>query len=314
MSVEAPPPSRRAGRLARAWNSDLASSFRANVPAVIAAIVFLAMLAGALLAPWIAPTNPYDIRTLDLANSLLPPVWSRDGQWPYLLGTDDQGADVLSSILFGMRISLGVGIASVAVSLAIGVGLGLVAAYFGGVLDSLIMRAADVQLTFPAFLMALLIGGVTQAMLSAQGRARIAIPLVILALGIAHWPHFARLARAAALVEKGKDYVLAAQVMRQSRARIMFTHLLPNVSTPLLVLATLDFAFAIMGEATLSFLGVGVPITQPSLGTLIRFGYQQLFSGYWWIVVFPSLILIVLVVAINVLGDWLRDAANPKLR
>ncbi len=296
------------------WNTDALRSFRRSPAAVVALLVCAALAVGAAMAPWIAPTNPYDIRTLDLGNSLLPPIWRPDGQMPFLLGTDEQGADVLSSILYGMRISLVVGLASVLVSILIGVTLGIVAGYVGGIVDAVIMRAADVQLTFPAFLMALLIGGVTQAMLSTPMRAQLAVPLVVLALGVAHWPHFARLARASTLVERGKDYVLAARLMRQPRWRILATHILPNVSTPLLVLATLDFAFAIMGEATLSFLGVGVPVTQPSLGTLIRFGYAQLFSGNWWIVVFPSLTLVVLVVAINVLGDWLRDALNPKLR
>jgi peptide/nickel transport system permease protein len=300
--------------LLRFWNAEYVLSFRQNPPAVVALLVILFLAGGAVLAPWIASTNPYDIRTLDLGNSLLPPIWLPNGQSPFLLGTDDQGADVLSSILYGMRISLVVGLASVTVSVLIGVTLGILAGYFGGLVDALVMRAADVQLTFPAFLMALLIGGITQALLTTQMRAQLAIPLVVLALGIAHWPHFARLARSDTMVEKQKDYVLAAQLMRQAPSRILATHLLPNVSTPLLVLATLDFAFAIMGEATLSFLGVGVPVTQPSLGTLIRFGYAQLFSGNWWIVMFPSLTLVVLVVSINVLGDWLRDELNPRLR
>jgi peptide/nickel transport system permease protein len=296
------------------WKTEHLWALLQSPPAVVALLICVFLSGGAALAPWLAPTNPYDMRTLDLGNSLLPPLWLPGGQSPFFLGTDDQGADVLSSIFYGLRISLVVGLASVAVSILIGVTLGVVAGYLGGPLDILIMRAADVQLTFPAFLMALLIGGITQALLSTQMRAQIAIPLVVLALGIAHWPHFARLARSSTLVEKQKDYVLAAQLMQQAPSRILATHLLPNISTPLLVLATLDFAFAIMGEATLSFLGVGVPVNQPSLGTLIRFGYAQLFSGNWWIVVFPSLTLVVLVVAINILGDWLRDELNPRLR
>jgi peptide/nickel transport system permease protein len=302
------------GLFRRLWDSDEVHGFRSEPGAVVALAVCLLLALGALLAPWIAPTNPYDQKTLDLGNSLLPPIWAKDGQWPFLFGTDDQGADVLSSILYGMRISLAVGLASVAVSIAIGVTLGLLAGYLGGLTDAIVMRAADVQLTFPAFLMALLIGGVTQAMLPAPVRAQVALPLVILALGVAHWPHFARLARGGAMVEKQKDYVSAARLLKLRPTRILATHVLPNVSGPLLVLATLDFAFAIMGEATLSFLGVGVPVTQPSLGTLIRFGYAQLFSGNWWIVAFPSLTLVVLVVAINVLGDRLRDVLNPRLR
>lgn len=282
--------------------------------AALAGLVCLVLFGAALLATWIAPTNPYDLRTLDLGNSLIPPIWRPDGQVPFLLGTDDQGADVLSSILFGLRTSILVGLLSVVVSLSLGGGLGMVAGYRGGWLDSLVMRAADVQLTFPAFLMALLIGGVTQALLPTQMRQMLATPLVILALGIAHWPHFARLARGATMVESRKDYVLAAQLVQPGALRVALIHVLPNVSNALWVLATLDFAFAIMGEATLSFLGIGVPVSQPSLGTLIRFGYAQLFSGYWWIAFFPSLTMIILVMAINILGDYLRDALNPQLR
>jgi peptide/nickel transport system permease protein len=298
----------------RFWTSEHFRSLVQSPTAVVSLVICVLFIGGAAFAPWIAPTNPYDIRTLDLGNSLLPPIWLSGGQSPFLLGTDDQGADVLSSILFGLRVSLVVGFASITVSILIGVTLGIIAGYVGGPLDVLIMRAADVQLTFPAFLMALLIGGITQALLSTQMRAQAAIPLVVLALGIAHWPHFARLARSSTMVEKQKDYVFAARLLHQAPSRILATHLLPNVSTPLLVLATLDLAFAIMGEATLSFLGVGVPVNTPSVGTLIRFGYAQLFSGNWWIVVFPSLTLVVLVVSINILGDWLRDELNPRLR
>ncbi len=281
---------------------------------VLAALVLAVLCGSALIAPWIAPTNPFDIGTLDLGNSLLPPIWLPQGQAPFLLGTDDQGADVLSSILFGLRTSIAVGALSVLVSLVIGGGLGILAGYCGGILDAVVMRAADVQLTFPAFLMALLIGGVTQAVLPTQMRQLLAVPLVIVALGVAHWPHFARLARGATMVEARRDYVLAAQLVRPNPVRIALVQVLPNVSNALWVLATLDFAFAIIGEAQLSFLGIGVPASQPSLGTLIRFGYAQLFSGYWWIALFPSLTMIILVVAINLLGDWLREALNPRLR
>lgn len=298
----------------RAWNSDLGWRLRRRPLVIAAALVVLAFVLGALLAPWVAPTNPYDIATLDLTDARLPPLWQQGGQWPFLLGTDDQGADVVSAILFGLRVSLLVGALAVATSLVVGVALGLISGYFGGWADALIMRTADIQLTFPAFLMALLIGGITQSLLPAATRLRLALPVVILALGIAHWPHFARLVRSAARVEKTKDYVLAAQLIGRGAGAVMVRHLLPNVLNPVLVLASLDFAFAIMGEATLSFLGFGVPATRPSLGTLIRFGYALLFSGDWWLVVFPCLALVALVVAINLVSDWLRDALNPRLR
>ena len=285
---------------------------RRDPPALLAALVCAALALAALLAPVIAPADPRDPANLDLLNAQLPPLWFGSGQWPFLLGTDDQGADVLSSILFGLRISLLVGLLAVALSLLIGVTLGLVSGYFARLLDAAIMRAADVQLTFPAFLTALLIGGVTQSLLPPSERAALAVPAVIAALGIAHWPHFARLVRGATMIEKNRDYVRAARLIGERPARILFTHILPNVLTPVLVLATLDIAFAVMGEATLSFLGVGVPITDASLGTLIRLGYDKLFSGAWWIAVFPSLALVALVMAINVLGDSLRDAFGPS--
>ncbi len=285
---------------------------RPSVTVVTAALLVLMLVAGAMFAPWIAPTDPHDMAGLDLTVALTPPIWRPGGQLPFLLGTDDQGADVLSSILFGLRVSLLVGALAVAVSLLAGVILGLASGYFGGVWDALVMRAADVQLTFPAFLTALLIGGISQSLLPPLQRNRFAVPVVILALGIAHWPHFARLVRGTTRSERGKEYVQSARLLGAGRWRILVLHILPNALTPVLVLAALDFAFAVMGEATLSFLGVGVPIADPSLGTLIRLGYDKLFSGAWWIALFPSLVLVALVMAVNVLGEWLRLAINPR--
>jgi peptide/nickel transport system permease protein len=282
--------------------------------ATLAAIVLVLVVAAALLAPWLAQTNPYDLATLDLLDSHLPPAFMAGGDPRFLLGTDSQGADLLSLILYGLRTSLMVGLMAVSISVALGTVAGLASGYAGGLLDSVVMRVADVQFTFPAMLLALLIGGISQSLLPADKRAVFAVPIVVLALGISHWPHFARLVRGAALVERQKDYVAAARLGGRGHLAIMFGQILPNVLNPVLVLATLDIAFAIMAEATLSFLGFGVPPTEPSLGTLIRIGYGYLFSGEWWVVIFPALTLSGMLVAVNVFGDWLRDQLDPRLR
>ncbi len=276
--------------------------------------VLLALLFGTVFAPLIARSNPYDLASLDLLDSRLPPFWLPGGDPRFLLGTDSQGADLVSLILYGLRTSLIVGVLAVAVSVLVGTGLGLLAGYAGGWKDALVMRVADVQFTFPAILLALLIGGISRMLLAEQARDASALILVVASLGIAHWPHFARLVRGAAMAERGKDYVAAARLIGHGAGRIMLQSILPNVLNAVFVLATLDIAFAIMGEATLSFLGFGLPPTQPSLGTLIRMGYGNLFSGEWWVVIFPSLTLVALVMAINAVGDWLRDALNPRLR
>ncbi len=306
---------RRAG-VKIGYGTDLVGELHdATQPAVMVATgLCAALVAAAILATWIAPTNPYDLRTLNLLDSLLPPAWVEGGDRRFLLGTDSQGGGILSLIMFGARISLIVGCLAVCVSVFLGMLLGLTAGYIGGRVDAVIMRIADIQFTFPSLLMALLIGGISQSVMSERMRASFAVPVVILALGISHWPHFGRLVRGATLVEKNKDYVAAARLVGRSKLGIMLRHVLPNVLNPVLALATLDIAFAIMGEATLSFLGFGVPPTEPSLGTLIRNGYAYLFSGEWWIVIFPSMTLVILVFAINIIGDWLRDALNPKLR
>lgn len=281
---------------------------------LIGAALLVLLVGAALLAPVIATTDPYDLASLDLLNSRLPPVWTDYGQPPFLLGTDGQGADLLSLILYGMRTSLAVGVLAVMLSCGLGTLLGLVAAWYGGTAGAIIMRAADIQFTFPAIVLALLIGGLAQAALPPATLDRLALPLVVLALGLSHWPHFARLVRGAALVEREKDYVAAARLSGRSGGFILRRHILPNVVNPIAVLATLDIAFAVMGEATLSFLGFGMPASQPSLGTLIKVGYGYLFSGEWWVVVFPSAVLILLLVSVNVFGDWLRDRLDPKLR
>ena len=303
-----------ASALARAFDSDLWWSFKRSPVTVASAVVALVCIIGALLAPWIAPHNPFDLATLNLGDAFKPPAWSADGDPLYPLGTDDQGRDVLSAIMYGARISLLVGVCSVVFSTLVGVAVGLLAGYLGGTMDSLLMRIADIQLTFPSILIALLVDGVVRAAVPREVHDQIALFVVIFAIGISAWPQFARTVRGSTLVERNKEYVLAARIIGISQVRIMLTHVLPNVIGPVLVIATLNLGFAILAEATLSFLGVGVPPTQPSLGTLIRIGNDFLFSGEWWITIFPGIALICMVLSVNLLGDWLRDALNPRLR
>jgi peptide/nickel transport system permease protein len=300
--------------LARFWDSDLFWSFRRTPTAVISAIVALVCVVGAFAAPLLAPYNPFDLASLDLMDAFNPPAFMEEGAWAHPFGTDDQGRDVLSAIMYGARVSLLVGLSATAFALTLGVLVGLTAGYAGGVVDALLMRIADVQLTFPNILVALLVDGVARAALPREIHDQLAVYVVIVAIGISDWPRFARTVRGSALVERNKEYVLAARVIGISPARIMLTHVLPNVLGPLLVLATLNLGLAILSEATLSFLGVGVPPTQPSLGTLIRVGNDFLFSGEWWIAIFPGLALVAMVLSVNLLGDWLRDALNPRLR
>jgi peptide/nickel transport system permease protein len=301
-------------RVAVWWDSDLAYSFRHAPVAVVSAIVLVVMLGAALLAPWVAPHNPFDLATLNLLDALTPPHGVAGAKPEYLLGTDDQGRDLLSAIMFGTRISLLVGLAAVALAVVIGVSLGLISGYAGGRLDAFIMRAADVQLSFPAILIALLIDGILRAVLPRSAHGDVALIVLIIAIGVSNWPQYARTVRGSTLVEKNKEYVQAARVIGVGTPAIVFRHLLPNVLGPVLVIGTINIATAILIEATLSFLGVGVPPTRPSLGTLIRVGQDFLFSGEWWITIFPGAALVIMVLAINLLGDWLRDALNPKLR
>jgi peptide/nickel transport system permease protein len=300
--------------LDRAWDSDLAYSFRHSPVTIVAALLTLVCAGGALFAPWLAPHNPFDLASLELNDAFTPPFWAEGGRGTFPLGTDDQGRDVLSTIMYGARVSLGVGVAAVLFAMLVGVALGLIAGYVGGRLDAFIMRVADVQLSFPAILIALLIDGVARVALPADAHAHIAIPVLILAIGVSGWVQYARTVRGSTLVERNKEYVQAARVIGRAPAAILLRHVLPNVLGPVLVLATIHIATAIITEATLSFLGVGMPPTQPSLGTLIRIGNDFLFSGEWWITVFPGIALVVLVLSVNLLGDWLRDALNPKLR
>lgn len=300
--------------LGRLWDSDLFYSFRTSPTAVLAAAIALVLMVGALFAPWLAPHDPMDVASLSLLDSFKPPIGMPDADWSNILGTDNQGRDVLSAIMYGMRISLAVGFLSVIFAIVVGIALGLLAGYVGGALDTLLMRVADIQLTFPSILTALLIDGIITAALPTEMREKLQIYVIVFAIGISLWPNFARTIRGSTLVERNKDYVMAARVIGVPTWRIMISHVLPNVIGPVLVIGTLGLGLAVIAEATLSFLGVGLPPTQPSLGTLIRFGNDYLFSGQWWVTVFPGLALVLLVLAINLLGDWLRDALNPKLR
>jgi peptide/nickel transport system permease protein len=302
------------GVFARTLDSDLWHSFRASPLTVASAVVTLILVMAALLAPLIAPHQPFDPGSISILDSFLPPAWESGGDPRFLLGTDDQGRDVLSTILYGMRISLAVGFASVIFAMVLGVSLGLVAGYMGGVVDSVIMRIADVQLTFPAILIALLIDGVARGVAGPRAHEDMILFVLVLSIGLSFWVQYARTVRGSVLVEANKEYVLAARLIGLGRLTIMFKHVLPNVMGPVLVIATINLALAIITEATLSFLGVGVPSTQPSLGTLIRIGNDFLFSGEWWITMFPGITLAILALAVNLLGDWLRDALNPKLR
>ncbi|MCA3226950.1 MAG: ABC transporter permease [Burkholderiales bacterium] len=302
------------GWLARAWDSDVAYSFRHSPVAMVAALVAFVMVFAAAFAQWVAPHNPFDLATISLMDASLPPAWEAQGNPKFWLGTDDQGRDVFSAILFGMRISLMIGLASVVLSVILGVGLGLLSGYVGGRLDAFIMRVCDVMLSFPAILVALLIDGVFRAVLPRDAHSEVAFYVLVLAIALSGWVQYARTVRGSTLVEKNKEYVQAARVIGVSKIAIMLKHVLPNVTGPVLVLATVHIASAILTEATLSFLGVGVPPTTPSLGTLIRIGNEFLFSGEWWITIFPGVALVLLVLSVNLLGDWLRDALNPRLR
>ncbi len=301
------------GRLARFLDGDVWFSFKSSPVAIGAALIAFICIFCAAFAPWVAPHNPFDLTTLDLADARLPPAWMPEGSSKYLLGTDDQGRDILSALMYGARISLLVGVASVVLSLVVGVGLGLLSGFAGGKVDAFIMRVCDVMLSFPSILVALLIDGVGRAMFP-NAHDTLAFGVLIIAISLTGWVQYARTVRGSTLVERNKEYVQAARVIGVAPWRIMFKHVLPNVLGPVLVLATIQVAAAILTEATLSFLGVGVPPTSPSLGTLIRVGNDFLFSGEWWITIFPGAMLVLIALSVNLLGDWLRDALNPRLR
>ncbi|SFQ09212.1 ABC transporter permease [Variovorax sp. 770b2] len=299
--------------LARWLDSDVGYSFRTSPVAMVAALIALACLFCAAFAGWVSPHNPFDLATLELGDARLPPAWSAEGSSKYLLGTDDQGRDILSAVIYGARISMIVGVVSVVLSVVVGVVFGLLAGFLGGWLDSFLMRVCDVMLSFPPILVALLIAGVGRALFPGAHES-LAFGVLIISISLTGWVQYARTVRGSTLVERNKEYVQAARVTGVAPIRIMLRHVLPNVMGPVMVLATIQVATAIITEATLSFLGVGVPPTSPSLGTLISIGNQYLFSGEWWITVFPGLMLVLIALSVNLLGDWLRDALNPRLR
>ena len=295
-------------------NNDIGYSFVKSKIAVISTIVFLTILICSTFAELIAPYNPFDPVTVSLLDAFTPPVWVDGGSTNFVLGTDQQGRDMLSTIIYGSRISLIVGFASILFAMSLGTFLGVTSGFFGGRYEIIVMRFTDVQLTIPSILMALLVDGIARGFISKSLHNDMAIYVLIFAIGISEWPQFARVTRAATLVEKNKEYILASKIIGLSNFLIMFKHILPNILRPILVIATIGLALAIITESTLSFLGVGVPPTTPSLGTLIRFGNDFLFSGEWWITFFPAIFLVVLALSINLLGDWMRDALNPKLK
>ena len=299
--------------LKRFFAGDVWHSFKSSPVAIMAAVIAFTCIFCALFADVIAPHDPFDLASLELSNAQMPPAWVEGGSTKFLLGTDDQGRDILSTLMYGARISLLVSFAAVSLSIVVGVGLGLLSGFIGGPLDAFIMRVCDVMLSFPAILVALLIDGVGRALFP-NAHDTLAFGVLILAIALTGWIRFARTVRGSTMVERNKEYVQAARVIGTKPWRIMLKHVLPNVMGPVLVLATIDVAAAILIESTLSFLGVGVPPTKPSLGTLIRVGNDFLFSGEWWITVFPGAVLMLIALSVNLLGDWLRDALNPRLR
>ncbi|MDN3555108.1 ABC transporter permease [Halomonas maura] len=300
-------------RRERLRDSYLLYSFLRDPIAQLSLLVFIVLVAAAVLAPWLAPMNPYDLAQIDILASELPPLWIDGSDPAYLMGTDAQGRDLLSTILYGARVSLIIGFGAVAMQAALGVCFGLLAGYLGGRVDAFLMRLADIQLSFSTLMVAIVVGALFKAIFGGATYSAYAVPLLVLIIGLAEWPQYARTVRASVLAEKGKEYVDAARVMGLSSRRIMFRHILPNTLSPIFVISTVQVANAIISEAALSFLGLGMPETQPSLGSLIKSGFDYIQSGSWWITLIPGLVLVVLVLVINLLGDWLRDVLNPRL-
>ncbi|ELR64103.1 Dipeptide transport system permease protein DppC [Photobacterium marinum] len=300
-------------RWERFKKSDFLYYFLRDKVAMASFAVFMVFLVSALLAPVISPTDPYDLSTIDIMDSELPPSWMEEGDSRFLLGTDDQGRDIFSTILYGSRLSLTIGLLAVGLQLILGVVIGLSAGYFGGRVDSFLMRFADVQLSFSTMMVAIIVSAIFRTALGSELYAQYAVVMLVVIIGIAEWPQYARTVRASVLAEKKKEYVEAARVMGFKAPRVMFRHILPNCLSPILVISTVQVANAIMSEAALSFLGLGLPVDQPSLGSLISIGFNYIFSGSWWITAFPGLVLVALVLVINLLGDWLRDVFNPKI-
>lgn len=303
----------RAGRWERLRDSYLLYSFKRDLVAQLSLLIFISMVAVAILAPWLAPMNPYDLAQIDIMASEMPPFWMAGSDDAYLLGTDAQGRDLLSTILYGARVSLIIGFGAVALQAALGICFGLLAGYLGGRIDAFLMRLADIQLSFSTLMVAIVVGALVKAIFGSSTFSAYAVPLLVLIIGLAEWPQYARTVRASVLAEKGKEYVDAARTMGLPSRRIMFRHILPNTLSPIFVISTVQVANAIISEAALSFLGLGMPETHPSLGSLIKSGFDYLQSGSWWITLIPGAVLVALVLVINLLGDWLRDVLNPRL-
>jgi len=303
--------------MSRTWRRFTSSyflySFRRDWVAMSSFSVLLLFLAVGLAAPLISPYNPWDAESIDIMNSEIPPRWMAEGEEDFLLGTDVQGRDMFSTMLYGLRLSIVIGLGAVFLQAFVGITVGLVAGYSGGKTDSILMRIADIQLSFPYLMVAIFISAIFQVAFGIGRYEDLAVPLLIVIIGLAEWPVYARTVRAAVMGEKNKEYVEAARVIGLSGGKIMFRHVLPNTLTSVLVISTIQVANAVMSEAALSFLGLGMPVTKPSLGSLIRSGFEYIFSGSWWITFFPGILLVVFVLVINLLGDWLRDVLNPKL-
>jgi len=303
----------RPSRLAAIWDSPMGYSFRRNPVAIVSFLIFALIVIVAFLSPWLAPYNPYDPAQIDIMNSEYPPIWIDGGVAEFPLGTDDQGRDLLSTILYGTRLSIIIGLCAVLLQAFLGISIGLIAGYIGGRTDSLLMRFADIQLSFSTLMVAIIFLAVTQALFGTETFNQYAVFFLIAVIGVAEWPQYARTVRATVLAEKKKEYVDSARVLGFGPLRIMLRHILPNSLSPIFVISTVQVANAIISEASLSFLGLGMPPSQPSLGSLISSGFDYIFSGSWWITAIPGVVLVVLVLVINLLGDWMRDVLNPKL-
>nr|WP_086939240.1 ABC transporter permease [Thaumasiovibrio occultus] len=304
-------------RWQRFMASDMVYYFKRDKLAMFSFAVFLMFLLVALFAPVLSPYNPYDLSSIDVMDAEIPPLWVEDATYPpderFVLGTDPQGRDILSTVLYGLRVSLTIGLLAVGLQLIFGIVIGLSAGYFGGRIDTFLMRTADIQLSFSTMMVAIIVSAIFKSALGSQLYSQYALIMLVVIIGVAEWPQYARTIRASVLAEKKKEYVEAARVMGFKAPRIMFRHILPNCLSPILVISTVQVANAIMSEAALSFLGLGLPVEQPSLGTLIKIGFDYIFSGLWWITAFPGVMLVVLILVINLLGDWLRDVFNPKI-
>ena len=288
-------------------------SFRRDPVAIVSFIIFAVLIILSISAPFIAPYNPYDTSSIDIMDSELPPSWLAGGEQRFFMGTDTQGRDMLSTMLYGLRISVVIGCGAVMLQAVIGILIGLISGYTGGKVDAFLMRLADVQLSFSTLMVAIFISAIFKIAFGVGYYEDMAVPLLVVVIGLAEWPQYARTVRASVLGEKKKEYVEAARVIGLPPFHIMRKHILPNSMSPVLVISTVQIANAVMSEAALSFLGLGMPVTKPSLGSLINAGFEYIFSGLWWITFFPGVLLVLFVVVVNLLGDWLRDVLNPKL-